>query len=81
MSMQPLTAVVPSARSSFLSEARAGLLRSGQKSVPPKYFYDALGSSLFEAITQLPNTACGVPSAACWKRTQRKLRCSHRRRA
>lgn len=39
---------------SFLGDARAGLLRSGQKSVPPKYFYDALGSTLFEAITQLP---------------------------
>lgn len=54
MSVQPFTAVVPSTRSSFLSEACAGLLRSGQKRLPPKYFYDALGSSLFEAITQLP---------------------------
>jgi len=38
----------------FLADARAGLLRSGQKSLPPKYLYDALGSALFEAITQLP---------------------------
>lgn len=54
MTLQPFNAAVPSAGSSFLSEARMGLMRSGQKSVPPKYFYDALGSALFEAITQLP---------------------------
>jgi L-histidine N-alpha-methyltransferase len=40
--------------SSFAMEVRAGLLREGQKSLPPKYFYDSLGSTLFEAITLLP---------------------------
>ncbi len=29
-------------------------LRQAQKSIPPKYFYDAAGSKLFDAITQLP---------------------------
>jgi L-histidine N-alpha-methyltransferase len=38
----------------FLADVRAGLLRAGQKSLSPKYFYDQLGSHLFEAITQLP---------------------------
>jgi dimethylhistidine N-methyltransferase len=39
--------------SSFLADARAGLCRAGQKSLPPKYLYDELGSLLFEAITRL----------------------------
>jgi L-histidine N-alpha-methyltransferase len=32
----------------------SGLLTDGQKKLPPKYFYDDLGSKLFEAITLLP---------------------------
>jgi dimethylhistidine N-methyltransferase len=39
---------------SFAADVRAGLTGAGGKSLPPKYFYDALGSALFEAITQLP---------------------------
>ncbi|NKY88643.1 L-histidine N(alpha)-methyltransferase [Nocardia veterana] len=35
------------------SDARAGLT-STPKSLPPKWFYDARGSELFEAITELP---------------------------
>lgn len=35
------------------AEVIAGLSRS-QKSLPPKYFYDEVGSKLFEAITALP---------------------------
>ncbi len=35
------------------SEARRGLL-SRPKALPPKWFYDARGSTLFEAITRLP---------------------------
>jgi dimethylhistidine N-methyltransferase len=33
---------------------RAGLTRSGQKTLPCQYLYDEVGSALFEAITQLP---------------------------
>lgn len=40
--------------SAFALDARAGLSRDGQKTLPPKYLYDAVGSALFEAITQLP---------------------------
>ena len=36
------------------AEVRAGLLRPGQKELPSKYFYDEVGSALFEAITVLP---------------------------
>ena len=37
----------------FLADVREGLSRP-QKALSPKYFYDAAGSALFEAITQLP---------------------------
>lgn len=38
---------------SFASDVRAGLSGS-PKGIAPKYFYDALGSQLFEAISRLP---------------------------
>lgn len=41
------------ARSSFAEDVRAGL-SSNPKRLFPKYFYDALGSQLFEAICLLP---------------------------
>jgi dimethylhistidine N-methyltransferase len=39
---------------SFAEEVRQGLTRCGQKELQAKYFYDDLGSALFEAITLLP---------------------------
>ncbi len=39
---------------SFAEDVRAGLTREGQKELPSKYFYDDVGSALFEAITHLP---------------------------
>jgi dimethylhistidine N-methyltransferase len=55
MSQQSFAAVaLPCTDSSFAAEAIAGLTRTGQKTLSPKFLYDALGSSLFEAITQLP---------------------------
>ena len=41
------------AADSMLHEVMAGLSQA-QKEIPPKYFYDARGSRLFEAITELP---------------------------
>jgi len=38
----------------FAAEVRAGLTRFGQKELPSKYLYDAVGSSLFEVISVLP---------------------------
>ena len=38
----------------FAREVRAGLTRPGQKTLPCQYFYDDVGSALFETITQLP---------------------------
>jgi L-histidine N-alpha-methyltransferase len=39
---------------SMAADVRAGLTRSGLKSLPPKYFYDDRGSELFDEITSLP---------------------------
>jgi L-histidine Nalpha-methyltransferase len=39
--------------SAFAKDVRAGLT-ARRKSIPPKYFYDELGSRLFEAICYLP---------------------------
>lgn len=38
----------------FACEVRAGLVRPGQKELPSKYFYDEVGSALFEVISHLP---------------------------
>jgi L-histidine Nalpha-methyltransferase len=38
----------------FASDVRDGLTRSGQKELPSKYFYDDVGSALFEVISHLP---------------------------
>jgi L-histidine Nalpha-methyltransferase len=38
----------------FGEDVCAGLLKSGQKELPSKYLYDAVGSRLFEVITVLP---------------------------
>jgi L-histidine Nalpha-methyltransferase len=38
----------------FAAAVRAGLTKSGQKELPSQYFYDDVGSALFEAISLLP---------------------------
>ena len=38
----------------FARDVRAGLTRANQKTLPCRYFYDPVGSALFEAITALP---------------------------
>ncbi len=40
--------------SEFARDVRAGLTRTDQKTLPCRYFYDDVGSALFEAITCLP---------------------------
>ena len=47
----------------FLNDVRDGLLREGQKALPPVWFYDDVGSALFEAITVLPEY--GLTRADC----------------
>ncbi len=40
--------------SEFARDVRTGLTRSGQKSLPGRYLYDAIGAALFDAISFLP---------------------------
>jgi L-histidine N-alpha-methyltransferase len=42
------------ANSEFAQAVAGGLTRRGQKTLPPSWFYDEVGSALFEAITVLP---------------------------
>ena len=49
----PTTTLSDSA-AQFASDVRAGLCKDGQKELPSKYLYDPLGSTLFEAISLLP---------------------------
>jgi dimethylhistidine N-methyltransferase len=46
--------IVQHSRAEFAGEVRSGLMKQGQKELSPNYFYDAVGSALFEAITLLP---------------------------
>ena len=47
-------AIVADAVSDFAADVHAGLTKEGQKELPSKYLYDALGSKLFEVISELP---------------------------
>src|ERR1700745_1876888 len=44
----------PISKTEFEADVHGGLTRSGQKELYSKYFYDDLGTALFEAITLLP---------------------------
>ena len=53
---------IPLAADTFAADAVAGLTAT-PKRLPPKYFYDTIGSELFERITSLPEyypTRCEV---------------------
>jgi len=51
VSAQPCT---PLALSVFASEVQAGLATEGQKTLPCRYFYDDVGTALFQTISLLP---------------------------
>src|SRR5690349_19512088 len=53
MTSGSLTADAAALRSAFADDVREYLLRSPRQ-LPSKYFYDELGSALFEAICRLP---------------------------
>lgn len=50
----PVRALAPEELAEFIADVRAGLGRAGQRELPAKYFYDEVGSALFEVITLLP---------------------------
>jgi len=47
-------AIPTNATYEFAADVRDGLTRFGQKELPSKYFYDDVGSALFEVISRLP---------------------------
>jgi L-histidine N-alpha-methyltransferase len=47
-------AIPTNATYEFACDVRDGLARPGQKELPSKYFYDEVGSALFEVISHLP---------------------------
>jgi L-histidine N-alpha-methyltransferase len=50
-----LTSLIPpTAPNELALDVRHGLLKTGQKELPSKYFYDPTGSALFDVICQLP---------------------------
>src|SRR6476660_2229943 len=53
----------------FAQSVREGLTKAGQKQLSPEYFYDELGSALFEAITVLPEYGL--------TRADRRILCRH----
>jgi L-histidine N-alpha-methyltransferase len=48
------TATAAAKANEFALMVRDGLLKTGQKELPSKYFYDSVGSGLFEVICTLP---------------------------
>ena len=50
----PGTVIENTTAMEFAADVRAGLTKIGQKELPSKYLYDALGSKLFDAICELP---------------------------
>lgn len=50
----PLSALPRRPDSHFADAVRRGLGGAGQKRLPPEFFYDEVGSALFEVITLLP---------------------------
>jgi len=47
-------AIAAGAATEFAADVRTGLAKEGQKELPSKYLYDAVGSKLFEVISELP---------------------------
>jgi dimethylhistidine N-methyltransferase len=49
-----MSALATAPLTEFAADVLSGLVQSGQKQLSPRWFYDELGSALFEAITVLP---------------------------
>ena len=63
----------PALADEFAREVRDGLGRGGQKTLPCRYLYDALGSALFEAITCLPEYGLTRADARILRRHARAI--------
>jgi dimethylhistidine N-methyltransferase len=63
----------PALDNQFARDVRDGLARGGQKTLPCRYFYDELGSALFEAITCLPEYGLTRADARILRRHSRAM--------
>jgi L-histidine N-alpha-methyltransferase len=61
------------AESEFARAVRAGLSKEGQKGLPSRYFYDDIGSGLFDVITLLPEYGLTRADARLLKRHAREI--------
>jgi L-histidine N-alpha-methyltransferase len=59
--------------SDFARAVRTGLAKDGQKELPSRYFYDAIGSALFDAITLLPEYGLTRADARLLRRHAREI--------
>src|SRR5205809_7298139 len=57
----------------FAAEVRAGLSREGQKELPSKYFYDEIGSALFDVISLLPEYGLTRADERLFRRHSREI--------
>ena len=70
--MIPQLAADPSL-SQFAADVAAGLTKPGQKELPSKYLYDAVGSRLFDVITELPEYGLTRAEARILARHSREI--------
>src|SRR5262249_3863997 len=59
--------------SDFARAVRTGLGKEGQKELPSRYFYDAIGSALFDVITLLPEYGLTRADARLLRRHAREM--------
>ena len=59
--------------SDFARAVRAGLTREGQKELPSRYFYDDIGSALFDVLTLLPEYGLTRADARLLRRHAREI--------
>jgi len=60
-------------QASFALDVRVGLCRAGQKELPSKYLYNAIGSALFDAICLLPEYGLSRADARLLQRFARDI--------
>ena len=73
--MAASTTVISDPAAQFASDVCAGLCKEGQKELPSKYLYDPLGSTLFEAISLLPEYGLTRADERLLRRHAREIVC------
>lgn len=71
----------PRVNPEFAEAVAAGLTQKGQKTLPPSWFYDEVGSALFEAITVLPEYGLTRAEAGLLAKSAADIVCTSNRPA